>query len=123
MGAAIAGAELSARRAVNGWWYMQNGRARGRGYYWGGASEGWKIRISWPRKGFVRSVAPAGRSSRYAHRVRDVLVATRFDQEFRMVRYLCGAYTWHGVLSWETDTVCKRCETAYEGAGGQVELQ
>lgn len=125
MGAALHGPELSARRAVNGWWYAQNGRARARGYYWGGRNDGWLIRVSLPRKGFVRSVAPVGRGAsgtRYAHRVRDVLVATRGLHEFRMTRYLCGAYTWHGVLVWETSRVCKRCETAYEGAGGTVSV-
>lgn len=107
--------EMQARRAISGWWYQHNTTAtihllRGS---WGTE---WKIRQTKPRRPFAISNNPRGNKARKMHRVRDQLVATKDDYEFRVTRYWCGAYAYGVDLHWDTDRVCSMCDVRFRGA-------
>ena len=108
--------ELSARRAITGWWYRSNYRASLQGYRSRGqGDDGWAIRISRPRRRYAFSHAPRGSRARKVHMVRDQIVATRGTAEYRLTRYRCGAHSWHGYLLRDAETVCLQCAVVASG--------
>lgn len=70
---------------------------------------GWRVMQSQPHNRF--GVAGGNRGARRkVHLVRDQIVAkAKYQEEQRMTRWLCGAYTFDGVLQPTADVVCSRC--------------
>ena len=74
-----------------------------------GQYPGWKVFTSQPHQRY--GVAGGNRGARRkVHLVRDQIVAKhRLHPEQRMTRWVCGAYTFQGVLQAEATMVCSQC--------------
>lgn len=119
----LTAAEREGRGAVYWSWYCSPRRAGG--WSWGrnlignkaynrqnatfGKYPGWRVMVSQPHMRF--GIAGGNRGARRkVHLVRDQIVAkAQYQEDQRMTRWLCGAYTFEAVLQGSAVLVCSSC--------------
>jgi hypothetical protein len=114
----LTGAVRQGRAAVYWSWYCSvryggnniGNRAYNRESRTFGEYPGWRVMRSQPRMRFGVAGAHPGRSNRKVHIVKDQVVAKHhlYDEQ-RLTRWLCGTYTFAGILQESADTVCSAC--------------
>ena len=113
MNGELSNAVRAGRSAVYWSWYCsmrRGGNGIGsRGWLGHNENSEWKIMRADPHQRF--GVAGGNRGARRkVHMVRDQIIAKhKWHPEARMTRWLCGAYTFDGILQAEAVTVCSAC--------------
>lgn len=110
---------LDGRQAVYWSWYCsprRSSRPYGRdliGHKSGphfGDYPGWKVMSSNPHTRYGMAGGKPGAKNRKVHMVRDQIVAKHeVHAEARLTRWICGAYTFEGILQEDATTVCSAC--------------